>query len=213
MYLPLCAIRASGHDSIFTFMPFSPHTCSWHAVCCMPPMHMPIPHMPALRAQVSVSRVAARRCHLRHPGAGRRIRCRSHPYTTPPMHTTPYCCPASLILLWQVIRAGSRQPSQFTTSFPPAPLASFAATSGACRLLASRYIFQPPLQTPLFPSSCSSCTSLMCVCICRLKQWRGSKWDCLAHLIRRAASLRVLRRRCVTCCRCDTVCVCVCVYV
>ena len=93
------------HYSISAYMPFCTHICSLHAVCCMPSMHMPIPDMPALRAQVSVSRVAARRCHLRHPGAGRRIRCRSHPYTTPPMHTTPYCCPASLILLWQVMRA------------------------------------------------------------------------------------------------------------
>ena len=65
-------------------------------------MHMPIPDMPALRVQISVSRVVARRCHLRHPGAGRRIRCPSHPYTTPPMHNTLVCCPASLMRLRQV---------------------------------------------------------------------------------------------------------------
>ena len=71
-------------------MPFCTHTCPRHAVCCMPSMHMIMPDMPDMRAQVLVRTFAARRSHPRRPGAGQRIRYRSHPCTTPPMHTASH---------------------------------------------------------------------------------------------------------------------------
>ena len=81
------------HYSICMFMPFWAHACPRHAVCCMPFMHVPMPDMPDMRAQVSARRFAARRCHPRRPGAGRRFRYCSLPCTTPPMHNASHLHP------------------------------------------------------------------------------------------------------------------------
>ena len=75
--------RGISPYSISLFTPFCTHTCSCHAVCCMPFMHAIIPDMSAMRAQVCVSRFSRSqpsqvRPALRMPGGCFRWACPLH---------------------------------------------------------------------------------------------------------------------------------------
>ena len=59
----------------------------------MPSMHVLMPDMSDMHAQVSARRFAARRCHPRRPEGRQRIRYCSLPCTTPPMHAASHLPP------------------------------------------------------------------------------------------------------------------------